>query len=41
VNRQTPFGDAEWQMKKCKEFGLESTLNSRGRPRKEKGDEKK
>ncbi|MBZ0156401.1 MAG: transposase [Alphaproteobacteria bacterium] len=35
VNRQAPFGDAEWQMEKCKEFGLESTLNRRGRPRKE------
>ncbi len=41
VNRQTPFGDAEWQMQKCKEFGLESTLNRRGRPRKENKDEEK
>jgi putative transposase len=35
VNRQTPFGDAIWQMKICKEFGLESTMKSRGRPKKE------
>ena len=35
VNRQTPFGDATWQMKKCKEFGLESTMKRRGRPKKE------
>lgn len=41
VNRQTPFGDAAWQTKKCKEFGLESTLNRRGRPRKEKKDAEK
>jgi putative transposase len=35
VNRQTPFGDTRWQMKICKEFGLESTMKRRGRPKKE------
>jgi len=35
VNRQTPFGDTTWQMKICKEFGLESTMKRKGRPKKE------
>ncbi|MEW6110434.1 MAG: transposase [Nitrospirota bacterium] len=35
VNRQTPYGDALWMMKVCREFGLEPTLRGRGRPRKE------
>jgi putative transposase len=35
VNRQTPFGDATWQMNICKEFGLESTMKGKGRPKKE------
>ena len=35
VNRQTPFGDTTWLMKACKEFGLESTMQRKGRPRKE------
>ncbi len=35
VNRQTPLGDAGWLMKVCREFGLESTVRRRGRPRKE------
>lgn len=35
VNRQTPLGDAVWLMKVCKDFGLESTVRSRGRPKKE------
>ena len=35
VNRQTPFGDVTWQMKICKEFGLESTMKRKGRPKKE------
>jgi hypothetical protein len=26
VNRQAPFGDTTWQMKICKEFGLESEM---------------
>ena len=35
VNRQTPLGDAAWQTKVCREFGLESTIRRRGRPRRE------
>jgi putative transposase len=35
VNRQTPFGDETWQMKICKEFGLESTMKRKGRPKTE------
>ncbi|NPV93448.1 MAG: transposase [Firmicutes bacterium] len=35
IERQAPFGDAEWQMKIAKEFGLESTIRPRGRPRKD------
>jgi putative transposase len=35
VNRQTPLGDAGWLMEVCREFGLESTIRRRGRPRKE------
>jgi len=35
VNRQTPLGDAGWLMKICNEFGLESTIRRRGRPKKE------
>jgi putative transposase len=35
VNRQSPFGDLEWQRRTSKEFGLESTLRPRGRPRSE------
>lgn len=34
VNRQSPFGDFEWQRRVSKKFGLESTLRQRGRPRK-------
>ena len=33
VNRQSPYGELHWQSKVCEEFGLESTLRSRGRPR--------
>ena len=35
VNRQTPLGDADWMMKVCRKFGLESTIRRRGRPRKD------
>jgi putative transposase len=35
VNRQTPFGEAAWQMRICEEFGLGSTVTKRGRPKKE------
>jgi len=35
VNRQSPYGDNEWQMGICREYGLGSTLRGRGRPKKE------
>jgi len=35
ASRQSPYGDVEWQEKVCAELGLESTMRSRGRPRKE------
>jgi putative transposase len=42
VNRQSPYGDSMWQKKVSCALGLESTLRSRGRPRKEGApDEKK
>jgi len=34
VNRQSPYGALEWQIKVSRELGLESTLRSRGRPKK-------
>lgn len=34
VNRQTPLGKSEWVVEVCKQFGLESTINPVGRPRK-------
>jgi len=34
LNRQSPFGETNWQQKICKEFKLESTITRRGRPRK-------
>jgi putative transposase len=36
VNRQAPYGDSSWQLEKCSELGLESTLKPLGRPRKKK-----
>lgn len=42
TNRQSPFGSSNWQIKICTNFGLESTLRPRGRPRKgAETDEKK
>lgn len=35
VNRQSPYGSLEWQVKMSKELGLESTIRPKGRPRKE------
>lgn len=35
VNRQTPYGQTEWQIKITQELGLESTLRPMGRPRKD------
>lgn len=34
MQRQTPFGAPPWQMRICRELGLESTLKPKGRPRK-------
>jgi putative transposase len=34
VNRQSPYGSSLWQMEISKKLGLESTLRSRGRPKK-------
>ncbi|NWF73720.1 MAG: hypothetical protein HXY51_11865 [Nitrospirae bacterium] len=34
VNRQQPFGTADWQMTTAATLGLSSTLRGRGRPRK-------
>jgi len=41
VNRGTPYGSQEWQKKKCKELGLESTIRPIGRPRKPKNEDRK
>jgi len=38
VNRQSPYGKWEWQMRVSEELGLESTLRPRGRPKKEEGE---
>lgn len=35
VNRQSPFGDVEWQKKMSQKLGLEHTLRPRGRPKRE------
>ena len=34
ISRQTPYGESAWQEQICREFGLESTMRQRGRPRK-------
>ena len=34
VTRQSPYGSEEWQVQISKRLGLESTIRSRGRPRK-------
>ena len=36
VIRQSPYRTPDWQTKVCKELGLESSLNPKGRPKKEK-----
>ncbi|MCM8756424.1 MAG: hypothetical protein NC817_00090 [Candidatus Omnitrophica bacterium] len=41
VNRQSPYGDSEWQVKITEKLGLESTLRPIGRPKKKKDDDKK
>ncbi|EAT14772.1 hypothetical protein Dace_0826 [Desulfuromonas acetoxidans DSM 684] len=35
LSRQAPFGDGVWQRKMCLKFGLESTIRSKGRPRRQ------
>lgn len=35
VIRQAPYGNPDWQKQICEGFGLRSTINSRGRPRKQ------
>ena len=34
IERQSPLGEELWQVNIAKKYGLESTLNSRGRPKK-------
>ncbi len=36
IARQSPFGNSDWQVKVSREFGLESTLRPKGRPKREK-----
>ena len=33
MRRQTPFGSSPWQVRICRELGLESTLKPKGRPK--------
>jgi putative transposase len=33
ISRQAPYGARLWQVKICKELGLESTMRAKGRPR--------
>ncbi|MEA3374485.1 MAG: transposase [Campylobacterota bacterium] len=40
VNRQAPLGEEQWQQETAVEFGLLSTLNERGRPRKRENDDR-
>jgi len=35
VNRQTPLGQEQWQIETATKYGMLSTLNQRGRPRKD------
>jgi putative transposase len=35
VNRQSPYGNPEWQKQICLKFGLMNTLNPKGRPGKQ------
>ncbi len=35
VNRQAPLGDEKWQVETATKYGMLSTLNKRGRPRKD------
>jgi len=40
VSRQSPYGNEDWILRICKEFGIESTIRPRGRPRKKQDSEK-
>ena len=35
VNRQAPLGNEKWQVETATKYGMLSTLNQRGRPRKD------
>ena len=35
VNRQAPLGDEKWQVETATKYGMLSTLNERGRARKD------
>lgn len=35
VNRQVPLGNEKWQIETATKYGMLSTLNERGRPRKD------
>ncbi len=35
VNRQAPLGDEKWQVETATKYGMLSTLNESGRPRKD------
>jgi len=35
VNRQAPLGNEKWQVETAIKYGMLSTLNERGRPRKD------
>jgi putative transposase len=41
VNRQSPYGQADWRVTISQELGLESTLRPKGRPKKDAADAKK
>jgi putative transposase len=36
VNRQAPLGEESWQLETAIKYGLLSTLNERGRPKKDR-----
>ncbi len=41
VNRQSPYGQADWRVTISQELGLESTLRPKGRPKKDVASTKK
>lgn len=34
INRQSPLGDESWKYEVSKKYGLQSTINLKGRPKK-------